>query len=125
MFCVHCGAANEQDARTCASCGELLIGAKLPGIEEDAFTRSLLPVGRPAIAIIAGYVGLFAVFIPPLAPVSIAMGLFALRKIDRTPGTYGKGRAWFAIVAGTFWVVAIAALVTIFLLSGHPGRGGR
>lgn len=124
MFCIHCGTANQPERRTCASCGAILIAASGPRIEDSAIVRASLPVGRPAIAILAGYVGLFALFLPPFAPFSIALGILALRKIKRTPGTYGKGRAWFAIIAGALWLAVIVVILTIFLVSKALEKGG-
>jgi hypothetical protein len=71
----------------------------------------LLPVGRSPLSIVAGYVGLLSILLV-FAPVALALGILALRQLQRTPGLYGRGRAIFAIVmGGVFTVVLIAVLV--------------
>jgi hypothetical protein len=63
----------------------------------------ILPTGRSWQSVVAGYVGLLALVVFPLAPVAIGLGIWALRKA-RTGG-HGRGRAVFAIVAGLVGVV--------------------
>jgi hypothetical protein len=64
----------------------------------DAALQWILPVGRSWQSITAGYVGLFALVIWPIAPVSILLGVLGLRRA-RTGG-HGSGRSWFAVIAG-------------------------
>lgn len=69
------------------------------GIQNDAVTRALIPVGRPASAIAAGYLGLLS----PLglfAPLAVITGVYALRTLRRDPSLHGAGRAWFGVVMG-------------------------
>ena len=58
----------------------------------------MVPVGRSWQSVVAGYLGIFALFIPPVAFASIPLGIVALRQAR--VGGHGRGRAWFAIVAG-------------------------
>jgi uncharacterized membrane protein len=74
-----------------------------------ASTRSdelhwVLPVGRSWESIVAGYVAIFALFLWALGPVSLGLGVLALRKARS--GGRGTGRAVFAIVAGVLASVA-------------------
>ena len=78
---------------------------------DDAATRMLLPVGRTPLSIVAGYVAFLSILLV-FAPVSLLLGILALRQLRSTPGRYGRGRAIFAIVMGAvFTVVLIAVLV--------------
>ena len=72
-------------------------------LEDSAAIRALIPVGRTWQAIVAGYLGLVAIFIVFLGPVAIGFGVWGLRL-----GGHGKGRSVFGIVAGvwgTFWTL--------------------
>jgi hypothetical protein len=126
MYCWKCGAPNEDTATNCAACGQSLQvpppPPSAPRIEDSASARWLLPVGRSGLAIAAGYVGLFALFIFPLAPVSLLLGILALRSIRLHPGTLGKGRAWFAIVVGVFWILIFLVIVVVALVEKMTGR---
>ena len=78
-----------------------------PSLEPSATMRALLPVGRTWQAIVAGYVGLFAIVVIFLGPVALGLGIWGLR-ID----PHGKGRSVFAVVAGvwgTFWTLFVIA----------------
>ena len=68
------------------------------GTAPDQALHWLLPVGRSWQSVLAGYVGIFALFLWALGPVAIVLGVLGLRRA-RTGG-HGSGRAWFAIVAG-------------------------
>ncbi|HEY8717105.1 DUF2510 domain-containing protein [Pengzhenrongella sp.] len=63
----------------------------------------VLPTGRSGASIAAGYVGIFALFIWVLGPVSVGMGIWGLRKAR--VGGHGSGRSIFAIVAGVVAIV--------------------
>jgi hypothetical protein len=77
--------------------------------------RMLLPVGRPASAIAAGYLALFSIL--PLvglipAILAVACGATALKAIRLDPELSGKGRAWFGILfGGTTSVLTILFIV--------------
>ena len=66
----------------------------------------ILPLGRSWQSIVAGYVGLVALFVWPLAPVSIGLGVWAL--VRASQGGHGRGRAIFAIVAGSLGLMGLA-----------------
>ena len=126
MYCWKCGAPNEDAATNCAACGQSLKSPppppSTPRIDDSAFARIALPVGRSGLAVAAGYIGLFALFIFPLAPVSLLFGILALRGIRLHPGTLGKGRAWFAIVVGAFWILIFLVVVVVALVKKLTGR---
>ena len=110
-------------ARKCRYCGEYLDPAARPHDLPDAFERALMPVGRPASAIAAGYLALFAV-LPLIGAIpgvlAVIFGIVALKKISRDPSLCGKGRAWFGIIAGAllplFW---IGLIVFVAMTDNH------
>lgn len=85
----------------------------------------VLPVGRSWQSIVAGYVGLFALFAWFMAMVgtagaafggvvgllSVALGILAIRRAST--GGHGRGRAWFAVVAG-----ALCLVMTVVVAAG-------
>ncbi|MFP6856693.1 MAG: DUF4190 domain-containing protein [Roseibacillus sp.] len=81
---------------------------------QDAGTRLLLPVGRSIWAIIAGYLGLFALVVIP-APLALLTGIIAyfdIRKSQSSPNPkYGMGRAIFAIVMGSLGTVVLIVIL--------------
>jgi len=80
------------------------------GMAPDETLHWVLPVGRSWQSVLAGYVGLVALFVWVLGPVSITLGILGLRRA-RTGGR-GSGRAWFAVVAGVLGcVIGILYLV--------------
>jgi hypothetical protein len=68
----------------------------------DAGARMLLPVGRAPMAIVAGYLGLFAM-LGVFAPFAVVTGVLALRTLKQRPDLHGAGRAWFGIVMGVLF----------------------
>lgn len=82
---------------------------------QDAGMRLLLPVGRSALAIVAGYLGLFAVLFLP-APIALIVGVLAILDIRRHPEKHGLGRAIFGTVMGAlFTLLLIFGLVSLIL----------
>ncbi|MDX2132397.1 MAG: GYF domain-containing protein [Planctomycetota bacterium] len=76
----------------------------------DPGIAMLVPVGRSAYAIIAGYLGLFSVLLLP-APFALLSGILALRDIKKHPEKRGKGRAIFGIVMGVLGTGLLAFVV--------------
>ena len=76
----------------------------------DASLRWVVPVGRSGWAVAAGYLGLCSVLLLP-APLSLAIGIIALRELKRHPTMLGKGRAIFGIVMGAVGTIALCALL--------------
>jgi hypothetical protein len=72
--------------------------------------RMILPVGRSAFAIIAGYLGLFAVLMFP-APLALLFGILAVRDINHHPEKHGMGRAIFGIVMGVLGSLVLLSVV--------------
>jgi hypothetical protein len=70
----------------------------------------LLPTGRSGLAIAAGYLGLFSILVM-FAPISLVVGILALRDLKRTPGKLGKGRAIFGIVMGALFSIVLILLI--------------
>lgn len=113
MQCTRCGHVNPPGPSTvCAQCGSpFTMGA-------DPVVRAILPVGRTALSIIAGYLGLGALFCLP-APLALAVGIWALLDLKRRPGMHGKGRAIFGIVAGAVGTACMLAWLVTLLVAGH------
>lgn len=66
--------------------------------------RMALPVGRSVWAIVAGYLGLFALLVYP-APLALLVSIVAVLDIRKStrgdgPVKYGMGRAVFGLVVG-------------------------
>ena len=68
--------------------------------QHDAALRAILPVGRTALSVVAGYFGLLSLLVLP-APVALLLGIWALVDLKNKPGKSGAGRAWFAIATGS------------------------
>ncbi len=70
---------------------------------DDFGMRMLLPVGRSAWAIAAGYLGLFSLVILP-APISLVVSIIAIRDVRKSRSSpkpkHGMGRAVFGLVMG-------------------------
>jgi hypothetical protein len=112
-------------ARKCRYCGEYL-DPERRAFEHapDAVERMLLPVGRPASAIAAGYLGLLS-FIPVFGPVALIVSMVALRTLRRHPELSGRGRAIFGLVMGslmTLLCLFFAALMAIAAWDVAHGR---
>lgn len=81
-------------------------------IAQNAGIRMLIPVGRSAWAIWAGYLGLFSLAIVP-APFAIVVSILAIRDIRRHPDRHGMGRAIFGLVMGILVILALIAAIIL------------
>jgi hypothetical protein len=115
--CPYCGESILAMAQKCPHCREYLD----PGLRAqqrqapDGIDRMLMPVGRPASAIAAGYLGLLSL-LPFVGIFAIITSLVALRTLKRKPELSGSGRAIFGLVMGSImtFLYAIPVLVAVF-----------
>ncbi|HSS52464.1 MAG TPA: GYF domain-containing protein [Thermoanaerobaculia bacterium] len=91
-------------------------GPPRPSAGDDPMMRMLLPVGRSGWAIAAGYLGLLSV-LGIFAPISLVVGIVAVRDIQKHPEKHGLGRAWFGIVMGVLGSIALVVLHASLLAS--------
>ncbi len=128
MNCPRCGGPLNPGQNPCPSCGQPLIWSAPPPVQVppplpaatvappvaaggDRALEFLVPVNRSWVAILAGYLGLFAIILIP-APVALVAGILAIAHVHANPGRRGMGRAVFAIVMG-FLFTAILVFVLI------------
>jgi hypothetical protein len=81
------------------------------GASPRSIVHWLVPVGRSWQSIVAGYLGLFGLLIWPLAPIAVALGIWAIQR--GAHGGHGRGRAVFAVVTG---LVGTAAGLWVLLV---------
>lgn len=91
-------------------------------IGDDAGMRFLIPVGRSAWAIAAGYLGLFSMIGFP-APLAVIISIIAIRDIRRSKNSqqvkHGMGRAIFGLVMGIGGSL-ILGFIIVSLMRGKP-----
>jgi hypothetical protein len=88
--------------------------AQQVSIGENAGVRMLLPVGRSAWAIAAGYLGLFGLVVIP-APLALIVSIIAILDIRKSKNTakrkHGMGRAVFGLIVGILGTLILIALM--------------
>ena len=117
MFCPACRRSMPQSATVCPACGAR-VDISDPG--QDPFLRVVLPVGRSALAIAAGYLGLVSVLMFP-APFALVIGLLAIRDIRRHPEKHGMGRAIFGVVMGGLFTILLLGVLLLGIVSAARG----
>lgn len=71
----------------------------------------IVPVGRSWQSIVAGYVAILALFVWPVGPVALGLGIWALARARQ--GGHGRGRAVFAVIVGSVASVAAVWALTV------------
>src|SRR5262245_47228522 len=99
MYCAKCGARNDDKNLKCVKCGHGVFKRGSEELENTPGMRMLMPVGRSALAIAAGYAGLFAFLILP-GPIALVLGVLAIRDLRANPEKHGMGRAVFGTIVG-------------------------
>jgi len=105
-------------------------GAPTAAVDDPAPTdgsdalKYILPVGRSAWALAAGYLALFAIFLIP-APAALFCGIMALREISKNPRKLGKVRAIFGIVMGIIGTALLAILLVVNIIVKYGDNGLR
>jgi hypothetical protein len=84
---------------------------------DNAVARMIVPVGRSAWALVAGYLGLLSVLLVP-APFALATGIIAALDIQKHPRKHGMGRAIFGIVMGA--IGSIVGFVVLMMVILNP-----
>jgi predicted RNA-binding Zn-ribbon protein involved in translation (DUF1610 family) len=116
--CPQCGAATAPGPAACSACGWRFAAAEPSGgLGDDTLTRMLIPVGRSALAIAAGYAGLFAILFLP-APLALLLGILAIRDLRKHPEKHGMGRAIFGLVSGALFTTLIVVFLVLAILEG-------
>ena len=113
MYCPKCGTQNDNNAFKCINCSEIIQNVPVyqsKDIGEDPGIRMLIPVGRSAYAVIAGYLGLFSLIFFP-APLALIFGILGVIDIKKNPKKHGMGRAVFGIIMGVIFSIPLILLV--------------
>ncbi|HEV7405018.1 MAG TPA: hypothetical protein VGO11_18890 [Chthoniobacteraceae bacterium] len=89
---------------------------------DTALERMLLPVGRSAWAIAAGYLGLFSLIVLP-APIALVISIIAIIDIrnSRTDAhpKHGMGRAIFGLIMGLLGTGVLLVILGARVMHGR------
>jgi len=119
VYCVHCGAQNPGDAKTCVSCGLILVmpqGSQQPqgpGTPPPPSARPPVQTKTSGLAIAAFVLGLLSVVGGLTAIPAIILGIIALVAIERSGGRL-TGIA-FAVIGIVIPVFACIMMVGILM----------
>ena len=100
---------------------DLVQGGPSADLGDNAAMRMLLPVGRSAWAIAAGYAGLFSVLFIP-APIALILAIVAIRDLRRHREKHGMGRAIFGLVMGGLFSLGLAAAMIAGIVNSFAPR---
>lgn len=115
IYCPKCGTRNYANSARCVWCDKVIRVVVSRGVQDlanDPVIRMLLPVGRSAVAILAGYVALSAFLIFP-APLAFILGVWAVCDVKKNPEKHGMGRALFAVITGIIGTVLLSLILII------------
>jgi len=115
MYCTACGTQLNDMSNFCSHCGQNAHGQNpsVGSIEQEL--SLILPVGTPFSAFLAGYLGLFSVFVVP-APFAVIFGIIGLAHLRRSPEQRGALRCWTGIVlGGIFSAIGLFVLIGAFV----------
>lgn len=90
---------------------------QLRQLRSDDGMKFILPTrNTSSSALIAGYLGLFGIFFPPLGVVALVLGIMGVRDLKRHPHKNGWGRAVTGIVlGGLMTMILVFVLVSVFV----------
>ena len=121
MYCPTCGAANDDNAWKCTTCGREL-RTSVPVATTDSTMGGLIPTGNPK-SLWAYYLGLFSL-LPCIGIATgipaLIFGLQALKAVKERPEIKGRNHALVGVIIGggcaLIWtlgaLVALVAAVT-------------